>query len=89
MDPAAQPALKAATVVDGLRRLGHIDDPLVALGASLPPEGFRTTVRAAVRNGEAGFRRHHSHDVVVPGSCLVAHPLVERAPGGRILRRRP
>jgi len=74
---AAQPGLKAATVVDGLRRLGHIDDPLVTLGERLSPEGFRTTVRAAVRNGEAGFRRHHSHDVVVPGSCLVAHPMVD------------
>jgi 23S rRNA (uracil1939-C5)-methyltransferase len=77
VDPAAQPALKAATVVDGLRRLGHLEDPVVTTGPSLAPEGFRTTVRAAVRAGEAGFRRHHSHDVVVPGSCLVAHPMVE------------
>jgi 23S rRNA (uracil1939-C5)-methyltransferase len=75
--PATQPAMKAATVVDALRRLGHLDDPTVVVGPLLPDEGFRTTVRAAVERGRAGFRRHHSHDVVTTDHCLVAHPLVD------------
>jgi 23S rRNA (uracil1939-C5)-methyltransferase len=69
--------MKAATVVDALRRLGHLDDPTVVVGPLLPDEGFRTTVRAAVERGRAGFRRHHSHDVVTTDHCLVAHPLVD------------
>ncbi len=69
--------MKAAAVTDALRRLGHIDDPTLVVGAPLPDEGFRTTVRAAVDHGRAGFRRHHSHDVVTADHCLVAHPLVD------------
>ena len=75
--PSAQPALKAAVVIDALRRLGGLDDPPVRLGVPAAAEGFRTTVRAAVVDGRAGYRRHHSHDVVLPDSCLVAHPLLE------------
>jgi 23S rRNA (uracil1939-C5)-methyltransferase len=75
--PTAQPAMKAATVVDALRRLGHVDDPMVVVAPPLPAEGFRTTVRAAVERGRAGFRRRHSHDVVTTDHCLVAHPLVD------------
>lgn len=74
---SAQPGLKAAVVVDALRRLGGIDDPPVRLGLPAAAEGFRTTVRAAVVDGRAGYRRHHTHDVVLPDSCLVAHPLLE------------
>ena len=75
--PSAQPALKVAVVVDALRRLGGLDDPPVRAGVAATAEGFRTTVRAAVVDGRAGYRRHHRHDVVVPESCLVAHPLLE------------
>ena len=75
--PEAQPALKAAMVIDALRRLGGIEDPQVELGALLPAVAFRTTVRAAVVEGRAGFRRHHAHDVVFPEECLVAHPLLD------------
>ncbi len=78
VDPRAQAALKATTVVDGLRRLGGIDDPEVTVGLALSASGFRTTVRAAVLDGRAGFRRLHSHDVICPDHCLVAHPLVDR-----------
>jgi 23S rRNA (uracil1939-C5)-methyltransferase len=75
--PSAQPAMKAAAVTDALRRLGHLDDPTVAIGPLLPADGFRTTVRTAVEHGRAGFRRHHSHEVVTIDHCLVAHPLVD------------
>jgi 23S rRNA (uracil1939-C5)-methyltransferase len=75
--PGSQPELKAAMVVDSLRRIAHIEEPLVEIGAALPPTAFRTTVRAAVHDGRMGFRRHRSHDVVVTDGCLVAHPLVD------------
>ncbi len=75
--PPAQPALKVALVADALRRLGGIDDPPVVVGAPLPAVGFRTTVRAAVVEGRAGFRRHHDHEVVVPESCMVTDPRLE------------
>jgi len=75
--PDAQPALKAAMVVDALRRLGGLEDPPVVLAASLPPVAFRTTIRAAVVDGRAGLRRHHAHDVVFPEHCLVAHPRLD------------
>ena len=72
--PEAQPALKAAMVTDALRRLGGIDEPPVIEGRALPATGFRTTIRAGVIDGRAGFRRHHDHELVVPETCLVAHP---------------
>ncbi len=75
--PPAQPALKATIVADALARLGHIDEPAIIIGPALAAEGFRTTVRMAVLDGRAGYRRHHSHDVVVPPGCLVAHPLID------------
>jgi 23S rRNA (uracil1939-C5)-methyltransferase len=74
--PGAQPALKGDVVVDALRRLGGLADPSVTPGPSLPAHGYRTTVRAAVVGGRAGFRRAGTHDVVVAGCCAVAHPLV-------------
>ncbi len=50
----------------------------------LDPWAFRTTVRAVVRNGRAGFRRAQSHEPIAVDGCLVAHPLVgELLVGGR------
>ncbi len=75
--PAAQSDLRRRIVVDSLRRGGKIDDVEVRVGGLLPPDGYRTTVRAAISGGRAGLRRAASHEVVVPGSCLVCHPLVD------------
>jgi 23S rRNA (uracil1939-C5)-methyltransferase len=75
--PAALPALKASIVADALRRIGRVADPVVHLAPSLPPTGFRTTVRVAVRGGRAGFRRARSHDIVTVEHCLVAHPALD------------
>jgi tRNA/tmRNA/rRNA uracil-C5-methylase (TrmA/RlmC/RlmD family) len=42
--------------------------------------GWRTRVKFAVgKNGEAGLRRHRSHEVVAISDCLIAHPLVRAA----------
>jgi 23S rRNA (uracil1939-C5)-methyltransferase len=72
-----QRQLRMDIVVDCLRRLGRLDAPDVRLGPRLDPNGFRTTVRAAVVGGRAGYRVARSHDVVTVDSCLIAHPLVE------------
>jgi 23S rRNA (uracil1939-C5)-methyltransferase len=75
--PADQPALKAGVVLDALRRLARLEDVPVEPGRPLPAAAYRTTVRAAVSSGSAGFRARRSADVVAVGSCGVAHPLVE------------
>jgi 23S rRNA (uracil1939-C5)-methyltransferase len=81
VDPAAQRRLKADIVRDSLTRLGHVVDPVVEPGPELPVTRYRTTIRMAVVEGRAGFRRHHSHDVVDVDDCLVAHPLLDELIG--------
>jgi 23S rRNA (uracil1939-C5)-methyltransferase len=71
-----QREMKELVVRDVLERLGHVEPPSIRTVA-LPAVGFRTTIRAAVRDGRAGFRAPRSHDVVVPDACLVAHPLAD------------
>jgi 23S rRNA (uracil1939-C5)-methyltransferase len=73
----AQRAGKVDVVVDALRRLGGVDDPVVRLGPSVPLTAYRTTVRALVVDGRVGFRARASHDPVPVRSCLVAHPAVD------------
>lgn len=83
--PDAQRRHKEQIVVDALRRLGHVDAVPLRPTVTLPTAGFRTTIRVVGGTaGVAGFRRGGTHEVVVPVSCLVAHPLVEaeRARGG-------
>lgn len=77
LDPAEQPGFKRAIVLDALRRAAHLDDPVVEPAPALPAAGFRTTVRAAVAGGRAGFRAGRGHDVIGVDACLIAHPAVE------------
>jgi 23S rRNA (uracil1939-C5)-methyltransferase len=77
IDAAAQRRIKRDVVVEALERLGGIDSPLVEPGPDLPASGHRTTVRAAVVEGRAGYRMAHSSDALAVPSCRVAHPLVE------------
>lgn len=72
-----QVALRRDIVADCLRRLAKIEDVAITSGPTLSPVGYRTTVRAAVVDGKAAYRMSESHDTVVIGECLVAHPLVE------------
>lgn len=74
VERTAQPSVKAKIVADALRRLGRVEDPVVRAGTSVTQNGFRTTVRAAVVNGRAGFRRGRSHEVIHVERCTVAHP---------------
>ncbi len=76
---AAQRELKSAVISQQLSRLAGLDltvavEPLDGDEAGL---GWRTVVSFAVDgHGQAGLRRHRSHDVVGIDRCLIAHPLV-------------
>jgi len=72
---SAQLRLKTSMVVDQLTREG-VDASAPAL-RSLDNDTGRTTVRAAVHDGRAGFRVRSSHDVVVPDNCDAIDPLAE------------
>ena len=89
--PAAQTIFKRTVVVDALRRIAKLHrftdvdlDSLVSLAPELVVGGHRTTVRVAIRDGRAGFRRAGSSDIVVVERCETAHPrLVEIMSGAR------
>lgn len=76
IEPAAQRRHRRSIVADALGRLGGISEPPVQDGPDLPTERYRTTVRATVVAGRAGFRRRRSHDALAVDDCLVAHPLL-------------
>ena len=46
-------------------------------GPSLAPAGYRTTVRVAVVDGRAGYRKRSAHEVVAVEKCAISHPMVE------------
>ena len=71
-----QRELKVGIVADSLAHLGHLSDVPITAGEQLPAEGYRTTLRCAVVDGRAGFRRRQSHAVHVVESCWIAHPAV-------------
>lgn len=75
--PELQAAMRRTIVADTLSRIGRIVDPPVEDGTALPADARRTTVRAAVVDGRAGYRRRRSHEVVVPETCMVVHPRLE------------
>ena len=77
----AQRSLKRDIVLDALRRIAGLDLAATRPGAErptveLPPWSYRTTVRASVVNGRAGYRRARSHSSIAVDDCLVAHPLL-------------
>jgi 23S rRNA (uracil1939-C5)-methyltransferase len=71
----AQLPAKVTVVVDALRRTGKLDDAVVRPAGSVPPGGYRTTIRV-VGDGDrrAAFRMERSNDTVAASGCLVAHP---------------
>lgn len=71
----AQLVAKTDIVRDALRRTARLPDAEVRIGASVPAEGYRTTVRVVGDDlGRAAFRRDRSHDTVPAAGCIVAHP---------------
>ncbi|MYJ36748.1 MAG: class I SAM-dependent RNA methyltransferase [Acidimicrobiaceae bacterium] len=67
VDSRAQMRMKASIVVDQLTRHG-VDAPAPAL-RMLDADRGRTTVRAKVVDGRAGFMARSSHEVVIPEDC--------------------
>ena len=82
VDTAAQLELKAAVVTEALKRTGKVVDPMVAIGASVPPWAYRTTLRLATGTDRLGLRGRHSHDVIELAGCPVSHPLLEELLAG-------
>ena len=76
MAHTAQVDAKVAIVVDGFRRLGGWQEPVVRTGPPLDPWAFRTTLRLAVTKGRAGLHRAASNAVVTLDQCAIAHPLL-------------
>ena len=77
--PDAQLGMKAAVVIEALKRTGKISDPVVDIGSTVPAWAYRTTLRlAAGTGGRLGLRGRSSHDVIELGGCPVSHPLLEQ-----------
>ncbi|MDH4276919.1 MAG: hypothetical protein OEW83_02420 [Acidimicrobiia bacterium] len=75
--PDRQRALRVEIVEDCLRRLARLDPlPPVRSGPELPAAGYRTTVRAVVAGGRAGYRRRRSHEPLLVDECVIVHPRV-------------
>lgn len=75
---AAQLDAKAEIVAEALRRTGRLEtelvDSLVRVGGSVPPVGYRTTIRVTgAPGGGVGYRREGSDDVIGVDGCDVAH----------------
>ncbi|MGY6502710.1 MAG: class I SAM-dependent RNA methyltransferase [Acidimicrobiales bacterium] len=75
--PGAQRRLKVEMITEALERIGRLAAPVVEPGPELALTGFRTTVRAAVVDGRAGYRPARGSGRVAVESCRVADPLVE------------
>ncbi len=73
----AQRQLKAAVVREQLQRLAGLDVPVTV--EPVPGDddglGWRTRLQFAVdRDGTAGLRKHHSHEIVPVDVCPIGHP---------------
>ena len=75
VDRDHQASMKAGMVADQLRR-AEVAFPEATLRTLVGDTG-RTTVRTAVRGGQAGYRAGGSHEVVVPRSCTAIDPAAE------------
>jgi len=81
--PELQSTMRLEIVVDALRRLGHLEAPVVRAGPLVPAERSRNSLRLAVADGRLGLRGRGSHDVVPVDDCLVVVPRLAEllAPG--------
>jgi len=76
--PEAQLPFKIGIVEEALRRTARLPDIPVHTGASVPPYGYRTTLRLAIAaDGRPGFREAGSNRVIAVNACPVAHPLLD------------
>jgi 23S rRNA (uracil1939-C5)-methyltransferase len=75
VDPGHQAVMKAGMVTDQLAR-ADVAFPDAEIRPLMNDHG-RTTVRAAVVGGRAGYRAGGSHEVIIPRSCSAVDPGVE------------
>lgn len=72
--PAQLPA-KLDIVRDAMRRTARLPDAEIHLGAAVPAEGYRTSIRViGDADGRAAYRQDRSHDTVRASGCIIAHP---------------
>jgi 23S rRNA (uracil1939-C5)-methyltransferase len=72
---ALQLPAKLDIVTDAFRRTARLPDADIRIGASVPAEAYRTTIRVVGGpDGRASYRADRSHDTVPATGCLVAHP---------------
>jgi 23S rRNA (uracil1939-C5)-methyltransferase len=87
IDIEEQGQLKVEIVETALKRARVIYPKSTQV--QLAPWHFRTTIRATVEDGRAGFLRSRTHDTVPVTTCMIAHPLLHdllvdvRYPGAR------
>ncbi|MFK0250288.1 class I SAM-dependent RNA methyltransferase [Amycolatopsis azurea] len=73
--PGYQRELKAAVVMEQLKRLAGIDREVVVEALDGGPLDWRSRVRlVAGKDGRAGFRAHHSHRVIAIDDCPITVP---------------
>ncbi|HYN99796.1 MAG TPA: TRAM domain-containing protein, partial [Actinomycetota bacterium] len=72
---AEQRRMKLEIATNAVRR-GGVEPPPAVATVEMPEWAYRTTIRAAVVDGRAGFRKKQSHDVLQVPECLIAHPLL-------------
>jgi 23S rRNA (uracil1939-C5)-methyltransferase len=71
----AQLTAKVEIVRDAMRRTARLPDAEIRVGAAVPADGYRTTVRVVGDDhGRAAYRHERSHDTAPASGCLVAHP---------------
>ncbi|MGN6577760.1 MAG: class I SAM-dependent RNA methyltransferase [Nocardioides sp.] len=73
----AQRDLKAAVVREQLQRLAGLEVPetVEPVAGDRDGLGWRTRLQFAVdRDGTAGLRKHHSHEIVPVDVCPIGHP---------------
>jgi 23S rRNA (uracil1939-C5)-methyltransferase len=83
MGVTTQLEIKSKLIVDSIRRIGGFEPPALGPPIHLQPWAFRTTVRAGVLDGTAGFYRTRSNSVLPVDICAVAHPLLAELLVGR------
>ncbi|MGH3979115.1 MAG: class I SAM-dependent RNA methyltransferase, partial [Pseudonocardiaceae bacterium] len=84
-DHTTQRRLKAAVIIEQLRRIAGLDVDVTVEALPGGPLGWRTRTRLAVDgSGRAGFRAHRSHAVVPVDGCPIT---IGRALDGVLARR--
>ena len=74
ISPDAQLQFKVDIARDSLQRIAKIAQPEVVAGKSVSPDGYRTTMRFGVVDGNVAMRKKQSNDLVAIDACTIAHP---------------